>query len=92
MAKLALYGGRDPRDLPMDTLAEVAKYTGVLKATLRTWVLGRPYPTEGGVRFSPPIIVRPDEGQLMLSFINLVEAHVLAAIRKQHQVPLRPAF
>jgi uncharacterized protein (DUF433 family) len=88
MGTLDLYDGRDPRDLPMYTLAEVARYTGVPRATLRTWAVGRPYPTESGERFSRPIIVLPDEGQLMLSFINLVEVHVLAAIRKQHNVPL----
>ncbi len=88
MGKLDVYGSQDPRYLPMYTLSETAKYTGVLKATLRTWVLGRPYPTEDGEKFSPPIIVLPDEGQLMLSFINLVECHVLAAIRRQHHVPL----
>jgi len=54
MGKLDLYNGQDPRYLPLYTLPEAAKYTGVLKATLRTWVRGRPYPTEGGEKFSPP--------------------------------------
>ena len=88
MGTLNLYGGRDPRHLPMYTLPDAAHYTGVLKATLRTWVLGRSYPTEEGAKFSPPIIQLPDERQVLLSFINLVECHVLAAIRKEHHVTL----
>ena len=88
MRKLDLYGGGDPREMPAYTLPEAAHYTGVPLATLRSWVMGRHYPTGEGAKFFMPIIVRPDPEKSLLSFINLVECHVLAAIRRQHQVPI----
>jgi uncharacterized protein (DUF433 family) len=88
MSKLDLYCGGDPRDMPAYTLPEAAHYTGVPFTTLRSWVIGRHYPTSEGDKFFMPIIVRPDPEKPLLSFINLVECHVLAAIRRQHRVPI----
>lgn len=85
---LALYGGLDPREMPAYTMAEVAQYTGVPFATLRTWVKGRNYPVEGGLKFFEPIISRPDPTTSLLSFVNLVEIHILGAMRRKHNVPL----
>jgi uncharacterized protein (DUF433 family) len=51
--------------------------------------LGREYPTKARDRhFRPRIWLAQDEPPL-LSFINLVEAHVLDAIRHQHHLPLK---
>src|SRR5256885_3776893 len=83
-----LYGGVDPRSLPAYSLSEVAQYTGVPVATLKSWVFGRSYPTTSGVRLFKPIIEPPESASTTLSFLNLVEVHVLAAIRRQHRVPL----
>lgn len=85
---LSLYGGADPRELPAYTMAEVAQYTGVPLDTLRTWVKGRTYPVEGGSKFFEPVITRPDPASSLLSFVNLVEIHILGAIRRKHNVPL----
>lgn len=83
-----LYPNGDPRELPAHTVRAAAHLTGVPAATLRDWILGRP----GRFR---PVIVLPDSDkrafrphQRSLSFINLVEAHVLAAIRRHHKLPL----
>lgn len=57
-------------------------------ATLSSWVKGRYYPTEDGRRFFKPVLNLPNPSKRWLSFVNLVEAHVLHAIRSQHQVPL----
>ena len=57
-------------------------------ATLRSWVAGRKYPTDLGTKFFRPIIQSPEDVRAGLSFVNLVEAHVLDAIRRHHQVPL----
>ncbi len=83
-----LYGGCDPREMPTYTLQEAARYTGVPFATLRSWIRGRYYPTEGGQKFFQPIITRPDQNSALLSFMNLVEVHVLSAIRRQYDVRL----
>ena len=87
--RLSLYAGADPRELPSYTLRDAAHYSGVPLATLKTWVWGRDYPTAGGLKQFKPIIQPPDPSKPSLSFFNLVEAHVLAAIRRHHKVPLR---
>ena len=78
MAKVDLYQGRDPRDVPTYGLREAATYMRLPPTTLRQWVIGaaRVIPIAGG---QPPL----------LSFWNLVEAYVLAALRRRHRVPLQ---
>jgi uncharacterized protein (DUF433 family) len=82
------YQGRDPRDLPAYTIGEAAHYLRIPTPTLRSWVVGRNYPVRGGDRFFLPVISLPDRSKRLLSFTNLVEAHVLDAIRGQHNVRL----
>lgn len=86
--KFKLYDGKDPRTLPAYSLQEASRYTGVPFNTLRSWVSGRSYPTEHGPRFWKPIIERPSLEESSLSFTNLIEAHVLNAIRRKHQVAM----
>lgn len=78
----------NPRELPGYSVAEAAHYLRVPIATLRSWVRGRYYPTESGKRYFKPLIELPDPDLLSLSFVNLVEAHVLDAIRREHNIPL----
>jgi len=77
---------RELREMPAYGIVEAAHYLGIPKATLRSWVLGRHYPTGTGKRFFKPIIALADKDQRLLSFENLVEAHVLDAIRRAHGV------
>lgn len=79
----------DPRNQPAYSLAEAARYLKLPAATLRAWTLGRPYPTRrGGGLFRP--LIRPASGQPpLLSFSNLIEAHVLRALRTDHGVSVR---
>src|SRR5581483_804266 len=79
----------DLRNLPAYSIREAARYLGIPVTTLKSWVMGRPYPSGTGTRFFAPIIHIPDRNQNLLSFINLVEAHVLNATRKYHNVPLK---
>jgi uncharacterized protein (DUF433 family) len=78
----------DPRELPSYGIAEAAHYLRIPVATLRSWVRGRYYPTDAGPRYFKPVITLPDPELASLSFVNLVEAHVLDAIRREHRVPL----
>lgn len=80
---------QDPRELPSYTLVEAAHYLLIPVATIRSWVFGRYYPTRAGRRRFHPIIVLPDKHRPLLSFMNLVEAHVLNAVRRQHNVRLQ---
>ena len=45
-------------------------------------------PRTRALNFLVPLILLPDDARAGLSFVNLVEAHVLDAIRRHHQVPL----
>src|ERR1700745_4264370 len=83
-----LYGGRDPRDIPLYTLTTAARVLGLSPATLRSWIVGRQYPRADGKGWFEPLIKRPVEADTRLSFLNVVEADVLAALRRVHAVPL----
>lgn len=82
-----LYKGKDPRDLPAYSVPETAHYLYLPEATLRSWVIGRTYPVATGKRYFKPLVTVPEGVPRLLSFTNLVEAHMLAAIRK-HGVKL----
>ena len=86
---LDLYGGQDPREMPAYTFRDASKYLDIPLATLRSWTLGRSYPTKTGAKFFRPIFYLPEKEKPLLSFINLVEAHVLNAIRKDYKVDLK---
>jgi len=74
------------RDLATYTLAEAARYLRLPPATLRSWVLGRQYPTTEGSGQFPPLIKPASRRPPMLSFSNLIEAHVLRSLRTEHVV------
>jgi len=70
----------DRRDMPAYTIAEAAHHLSVPAATVRYWSMGQnPYES---------LIDVADHQPTLLSFINLVELHVLAAIRRKHTVPM----
>lgn len=78
----------DPREVPAYGLSEAAYHLGIPVATLRSWVLGRDYQVAEGARRFAPIIEIADRKRKQLSFTNLVEAHVLSALRREHAVQL----
>ncbi|MBM4320886.1 MAG: DUF433 domain-containing protein [Deltaproteobacteria bacterium] len=85
---LDIYKGQDPRTVPTFSLRDAAHYLRLPVATLRSWLAGREYPTAAGAAVSRPLILPGSRHPLMLSFLNLVEAHVLAAIRRTHGVQM----
>ncbi|MDQ3698955.1 MAG: DUF433 domain-containing protein [Gemmatimonadota bacterium] len=76
------------RDIAAYPVADAAGYIRVAPATLRSWVVGREYPTSSGVRHFRPLIRPADRTRRLLSFNNLVEAHVLRALRTTHGTPI----
>src|SRR5215472_8712388 len=91
MHNRSFYGGQDPREMSAYSILEAAHYLRLPPSTLRDWVKGRSYPTEKGQRFSAPLTPLPPRAQgdpLALSFFNLVEAHVLGALRREHHVSM----
>jgi uncharacterized protein (DUF433 family) len=87
--KFDIYGGRDPREIPTYGIAESAHWLQIPQPTLRSWIRGRHYPTSRGRALFEPVILLPDRNLPLLSFINLVEAHILDAIRYRHNIPLK---
>jgi uncharacterized protein (DUF433 family) len=77
------------RDTPAYTLAEAARYLRLPSATLRSWVLGREYPTVDGSSQFPPLLRPASKRPPLLSFSNLIEAHVLRSLRTEHGVPVK---
>ena len=55
------------------------------------WIFGQAYGTTAGIKSSRPIIAIADDQPPRLSFVNMVEAHVLSAIRYHHGVSLSAA-
>lgn len=74
----------DVRERPAYGIAEAAHYLLIPRATLRSWLAGMSYRTG----FFKPVIEPAARSPLVLSFVNLIEAHVLAAIRRKHKVDM----
>lgn len=84
----SIFNERDLRELPAYGVAEAAGYLRLPVSTLRAWLLGQRYKVGEGSRFFRPVIEIADRKHRQLSFINLVEAFVLAGIRRQYEIPL----
>ncbi|HSQ67021.1 MAG TPA: DUF433 domain-containing protein [Polyangiaceae bacterium] len=72
----------DPRDVPAYTVAEAAALVRVPVSTLKTWIHGEGKASRG-------LLVLPKGRPRLLAFSHLVEAFVLAAIRRGHGVALQ---
>ncbi len=70
----------DPRDMPAYRVPEAAHYLGLPASTVRYWSAGR--------NNYKPLIEPAADSPLLLSFLNLVELHLLAAIRRRHKVSM----
>lgn len=69
----------DPRDLPNYGVAEAALYLNIPASTVRAWLLGR--------RGARPVTAIAQARPPALSFFNLVEVHMLDAMRAE-RVPM----
>ncbi len=79
----------DIKLLPAYPLAEAARYLGARSSTLRSWFHGRHYKTAGNKRFASAVLSATQGQGKPISFLDLVEAHVLLAIRKGYGIPLQ---
>ncbi len=74
--------------LPAYPIAEAARLLAASPSTLHAWFHGRDYKVRGAARRSPAVLAKTDPQGTPLSFLDLVEAHVLLAIRKGYKIPL----
>ena len=75
-----MYEGKNPIQIPAYTASEAAKYLDVPRATARSWAFGQ--------KNFKSIIRLADTQHGLLSFQNLIEIHVLSALRKKHEIRL----
>jgi uncharacterized protein (DUF433 family) len=76
----------DVRELPAYGVAEAAQYLRIPSATVRAWGAGMWYGNELKRKFFHPLFQPAAKSPVLLSFINLIEAHVIGAIRRKHRV------
>lgn len=84
----SIYGQATPLVIPAYSPGEAARYLQLPEATVRAWVAGQRYQTTRGARRFKPVLKAAATDPLRLSFQNLVEIHVLSAIRRRHRVSL----
>ena len=78
----------DVREFPRYSIPEAAFYVRIPATTLRAWTLGQDYVTKTGVhRTFKPLIDLADKQNKLLSFYNLVEAHILRFATEVREVP-----
>jgi len=77
------------RCTPAYSFVEAAHYLNLPVSTLASWFRGQSYKHNDEIRRFQPVIRLDGEPGEGLSFLNLVEAHVLAAIRREHRIPLQ---
>lgn len=74
----------DIREAPAYTFAEASRYLQLPAPTVRVWVVGLDSARQ---RFRP-LIRRPDPRDKRISFNNLVEIHVLRALRTRQAISM----
>jgi uncharacterized protein (DUF433 family) len=79
----------DIREFPRYSISEAAFYVRIPFATLHAWTQGQDYVAQTGVRRTfKPLISLADKENKLLSFYNLVEAHILRSTTERG-VPFR---
>jgi uncharacterized protein (DUF433 family) len=80
-ARIDIYGGRPPEELPAYAVPRAARILRLSPSTLRLWAAGG----DGHAALFEPA----REAPLGLSFSNLIEAFVLASMRRVHGVSMQ---
>lgn len=81
-----IHRGRDPRELPLYSVAEAAGYLSIPVSTLRSWVKGQRYTVHGRPRVFKALLNHHRTG--LLTFNNFVEAYVLASLTRTFSLPM----
>ena len=79
---------QDVRERAAYSIGEAAHYVRMNPMTLTTWALGREYQTASGAKHWAALFQIADRANRRMSFINLVEANVLRAVRRDHDLTM----
>jgi uncharacterized protein (DUF433 family) len=82
----SLYGS-DVREIPAYNFLQASRYLKIPRETLRRWVRGQAFPSSKKGYVFKPVIQLQDTDLPLLSFVNMIEAHVLDGMRRQYSVP-----
>jgi uncharacterized protein (DUF433 family) len=85
---MARRSARDVREAPVYTASEAARYLQLPPSTVRAWTFGQPSSARNQTRAFQSVIRVASRDARRLSFLNLIELLVLAAIRRKHSVSL----
>jgi helix-turn-helix protein len=85
---MARKSARDVREAPAYTASEAARYLRLPPSTVRAWTFGQAYGRGNKEGAFQPVIKPADREARRLSFLNLIELLVLAAIRRKHAISL----
>lgn len=84
------YGSESPHDIPAYSVTEAARYLQIPRRTIHNWLYGS-WASPARPSFAPrrPLIdiAAPDDH--LLSFLNMLELHVLDVIRHVHGIDMR---
>lgn len=86
MTAKKIYHGEDPRYLPAYEVSEAARYLGLPYYTLYSWV--RPVEFVTKDPYCTKSLIQRPRNSTKLSFMNLVEGHIIKAINQHHRVPV----
>jgi uncharacterized protein (DUF433 family) len=76
--------------LPVYPLAQVARIVGCNAGTFHTWIRGRNYVSGGEKRRTKPMFgSSSSHPRSALTFLDLVEAHMLHLVRKGYGIPIK---
>lgn len=80
----------DVRDFPRYSISEAAHYVRIPTTTLHAWTKGQDYKLKSGHHKTfKPLIHLADDKNGLLSFYNLVEAHILRFTTEERNLPLQ---
>jgi uncharacterized protein (DUF433 family) len=85
---LDVYSDGDLREAPSYQMKEAAHYLSIPYSTVRAWTVGMTYGTRYKKRRFQPVIEPASKDPIMLSFMNLVELHILDALRRKRKIRL----
>lgn len=80
----------DVREFPRYSISEAAHYVRIPPTTLHAWAKGQDYELKSGHHKTfKPLIHLADEKNGLLSFYNLVEAHILGFTTEERSLPMQ---
>lgn len=83
------YAGTAPREVPAYTLFDASRYLQIPHRTVHNWTFGYTYGTTAGKRRSASIIEPADPERHLLSFVNVLELHIIDVMRWQHGLDVK---